>query len=153
MKTRECLKLASAVCRNTLAVPALLIAGIASAADPVSDKFDGAYKGWAELVEPLSGSDCSPGRRYSVTIEKGHMHGVMESGTAQIGGIVTSDGFFTGRYRFEDGAYTPFEGSISENRLIGGVFRNDRCAWLLKLRRVGISKSISRTLGTVVRTN
>ena len=130
-----------------------LLAGNATAKEPVSPKFDGSYKGWAELVEPLSAPDCPAGKRFAVTIEKGEMRGAMDNGTARIGGIVTSDGFFTGRYRFEDGVYTPFEGSITDSTLIGGVFKDGRCAWLLKLRRVNIGKNVVRTLSKVGRKN
>lgn len=120
-----------------LALAALVAAGPALA-EPISDRFDGQYAGTIHVVAALSQQGCRDRAPHEVTIKKGIMHGRSAALGTRISGFVTSDGFFTGSYRFSDGAKTGFEGSIEDGTLVGGVFSTDQhCAWLVKLTKRG----------------
>lgn len=107
------------------------------AAEPISGKFDGTYVGNGEIVSPLSRDACPVPAEVRIEIDNGIIKGRVPARGAKIDGFVTSDGFFTGNYRQRDGTIHKFEGSIEDNSLIGGLFVEDGCAWLLTLAQQG----------------
>ncbi|GAB4521674.1 MAG: hypothetical protein Kow00133_08750 [Amphiplicatus sp.] len=113
---------------------ALTLASTAAAA-PVSDRFDGAYIGAAEVETALSGPGCAPLPLSRIEISKGSLKGLSADGRYVARGIVTSTGFFTGEYRFADGKWTRFEGRIGDDGALTGGVISGNCAWLAKLSR------------------
>ncbi|MBB5519678.1 hypothetical protein [Amphiplicatus metriothermophilus] len=116
------------------AAAALALASTAAAA-PVSDRFDGAYSGAAEVETALSGPGCAPLPLSRIEIREGSLKGLSAEGRYVARGVVTSSGFFTGEYRFADGKWTRFEGRIGDDGVLTGGVMSGNCAWLAKLSR------------------
>jgi hypothetical protein len=122
--------------RNPLGA-ALALAGAFFAspagADPVSSAFDGRYEGSGQLLAHLSQSGCAKAPdAVDMAIVKGSIQGKTVDG-GRINGLMTSDGFFTGTYRFADGARSAIEGRIDGGSLVGSVIKSETCAYLLSL--------------------
>lgn len=125
----------------TIFLVVALPAGQVSAA-PLSSKFDGLYKGSRQLVKPLSADYCKAPERYSVKILNGVVSGeavplASDTNTSHtIKGIVTSDGFFTGKEGANKTGRTLIQGRIEGSTMIGGLLtRGDTCAWIVKLEK------------------
>lgn len=104
-------------------------------AESISPAFDGRYEGSGRLLAHLSQSGCPKApESVDVTISKGNIRGKAADG-GRIEAFVTTDGFFTGTYRFADGARTAFEGRIDDGSLVGSAIKGETCAYLLTLNR------------------
>ncbi len=125
--------------RAALLAGALAIASTGFAheavAGNVSGAFDGDYAGTRVVIPGLSSETCPEGETHSVTVTDGHLQGGAEQ-VGRLAGIVTEDGFFTGRYWFVEGGSSVVEGRIVDGELVAGVIREGNgCAWILKLAK------------------
>lgn len=128
---------------TSLTVAGALLAAVAAGpvtAAPISSKFDGTYTGSRELVKPLSGDQCGGPERYTVKIHNGMIDGTAmpaamgKSGKAEIKGIVTSDGFFTGKQEIGPKKKSLVQGRIEGKSMVGGLFtKGGSCAWVMDL--------------------
>lgn len=114
--------------RTLLAATAIAaLVALPAFAHPISSAFDGVYAGSSRLQKPLSQASCPASIGYKLTIHDGSIRGQADDGS-RIRGFVTSSGFFTGRDRLPDGTRTPFEGSVKNGKLVGGLFKDHTCA-------------------------
>lgn len=120
----------------TAALAFALSVTAAEAKQNVSPNYDGTYAGQAKVMPELSKKSCTALQRVSADVKKGHMHGRDAKGD-KFSAIVTSDGFFTGRYRFRQaGKSSTFEGNAHAGTLDGGLISLDGdCVWLVQLSK------------------
>lgn len=107
----------------------------AAAAEFISHRYDGDYRGEARVSPVSSEASCAPLALARLEIRNGILRGYAPGGRQSVKGFVTADGFFTADYIFPDGRTTLFEGLVdARGKLTAGVVDGE-CAWIVDLAK------------------
>ncbi len=116
----------------TILSAALLISASASAFSGISAKFDGTYKGTAEVVPASSAPSCAPLALDQVNIKAGQLSS--GSGALQVSGFVTAEGYIDAALKPVDGTKAKMDGRLEGDAISAGAIDPAKgCSWIVRL--------------------
>lgn len=116
----------------TMLSAALLISTSAPAFSGISAKFDGTYKGTAEVVPTSSAPSCAPLALDQVNIKAGQLSS--GSSALHVSGFVTAEGYIDAALKPVDGNKAKMDGRLEGDAISAGAIDQAKgCSWIVRL--------------------
>lgn len=113
---------------------ALLISASASAFSGISAKFDGTYKGTAEVVPTSSAPSCAPLAFDQVNIKAGQLSS--GSSALQVSGFVTEEGYIDASLKPVDSTKAKMDGRLEGDAISASIIDQVKgCSWIVRLHK------------------